>query len=128
MTLFIASGGIIHQFTTKKFQIATPKKICCWFGYQKGFSFKPGRAQNGSTDEKREAGIQMPVTPAKKYWIHEKNRIAASIPSCQFLRLINSGDSRDQLRIRFWNNKFSCAFFLKTTGNIRFLIVTCFNL
>jgi hypothetical protein len=32
MKLFIASGGEIHRFTTKKFQIATPKqdKLLVW--------------------------------------------------------------------------------------------------
>jgi hypothetical protein len=53
MKLFIPSDGVIHRCTKQKLQIATPKqdKFLLWLS-KKARSFRPGRAQNGSTDEK----------------------------------------------------------------------------
>jgi hypothetical protein len=36
MMLFLALGGELHRFATKKLQFATPNRISNWFGYQKG--------------------------------------------------------------------------------------------
>jgi hypothetical protein len=41
MKLFIASGGVMHRFTTKKLQIETPKQD----------KLLVGRAKNGSTND-----------------------------------------------------------------------------
>jgi hypothetical protein len=53
MKLFIASGGEIHRFTMKKLQIVALNQDKLLVGLsKKGLSFRPDRAQNGSTDEK----------------------------------------------------------------------------
>jgi hypothetical protein len=92
MKLFIAFGGVMHRFTTKKLQVATQNRINCWFGYQKRPLIQT--RSNSKRIYRRKTWFQpvlpslredygmlihMPVTwraAAKKYWIQEKNRIS----------------------------------------------------
>jgi hypothetical protein len=53
MKLFIALGGELHQFATKKTPDRLPKEgYVAGLVIKKGLFFRPSRAQNGSANEK----------------------------------------------------------------------------
>jgi hypothetical protein len=88
MKLFIASGGVMHQFTTKKLQIATPKqdKLLVWLSKRASHSHPVElktelqtenmvSASATTTSRRLRDADSYACDPAKKYWIQENNPI-----------------------------------------------------